>query len=309
MQISRYFPEEPPETARQTIGLVGIGLVGTALAENLIGAGFEVVGFARREASRVSLARLGGRVVSSARDVAQAAERVILSLPDSDVVDEVVLGPYGLLAADPGLRCIVDTTTGEPERTEALAHQLRERRIALLDAPISGSSEQIRRREGVILIGGERAAYESCLDLFRVLAEKHYYLGKSGAGSRAKLASNLVLGLNRLVLAEGLVFAERLGLDLPAFLAMLKTTPAYSCAMDVKGGKMLRGDFAPQSKVAQHHKDLRIILECAAKTGQELPLAALHKDILEQAMEAGEGDLDTSVVLQVLRRMRRQEPA
>jgi len=100
-----------------------------------------------------------------------------------------------------------------------------------------------------------------------------------------------------------------LGLDLPAFLEMLKTTPAYSCAMDVKGEKMLRGDFAPQSKVTQHHKDLRIILECAAKAGQELPLATLHKEILERAMETGEGDLDTSVVLQVLRRMRRQASA
>jgi 3-hydroxyisobutyrate dehydrogenase-like beta-hydroxyacid dehydrogenase len=178
-----------------------------------------------------------------------------------------------------------------------------------VDAPISGSSEQIRRRQGVVLVGGERSAYDSCLDLIRAVADRHYYLGGPGAGSRAKLASNLILGLNRLALAEGLVFAERLGLDLPAFLAMLKTTPAYSCAMDVKGEKMLRGDFAPQSKVAQHHKDLRIILECAAKAGQELPLAALHKEILEQAMTAGEGDLDTSVVLQGLRRMRRREPA
>ena len=124
-------------------------------------------------------------------------------------------------------------------------------------------------------MGGERSAYEACLDLIRAIADRHYHLGAPGAGSRAKLASNLILGLNRLVLAEGLVFAERLGLDLPGFLAMVKTTPAYSCAMDVKGEKMLRGDFTPQSKAAQHHKDLRIILESAAKAGQELPLAAL----------------------------------
>jgi 3-hydroxyisobutyrate dehydrogenase-like beta-hydroxyacid dehydrogenase len=304
MQISRHFPAEPEETARETIGLVGIGLVGTALAENLIRAGFEVVGFARREASRANLVRLGGRVVSSARDVAQAAPRVILSLPDSDVVDEVVHGPYGLLGAPSALRCIFDTTTGEPERTEGLAGRLRRRGIEFLDAPISGSSEQIRNRQGVILIGGERAAYESCLDLFRALAEKHYYLGKSGAGSRAKLASNLILGLNRLVLAEGLVFAERLGLDLEAFLAMLKTTPAYSCAMDAKGEKMLRGDFAPQSRIAQHKKDLRIMLEYAARLGQALPLATLHREILERAMARGEGDLDTSAVIRELRRMR-----
>jgi 3-hydroxyisobutyrate dehydrogenase-like beta-hydroxyacid dehydrogenase len=288
---------------KKTVGLVGIGLVGTALAENLLANDYEVIGFARREAKRKELEHLGGRAAASLREVAEAAERVILSLPDSSVVKEVVLGPHGLLEAGAGLRFIIDTTTGEPERTEGLAHRLIEQGICLLDAPISGSSEQIRRREGVVLIGGERTAYESCLDLFRVFSERHYYLGKSGAGSRAKLASNLILGLNRLVLAEGLVFAERLGLDLDAFLAMAKTTPAYSAAMDVKGQKMIRNDFAPQSRITQHHKDVRIILEYAERLGQELPLSRLHKKILEGCMASGEGDLDTSAVIRELRRM------
>ena len=296
-------------TPRKKIGLVGIGLVGTALAENLLANNFEVIGFVRREAKRIELERLGGRATTSLSEVAQAAERVILSLPDSAVVEEVVLGPDGLLESGAGLHVIIDTTTGEPERTEALARRLFDRRIQLLDAPISGSSEQIRKREGVILIGGERSAYESCLDLFRVLSARHYYLGKSGAGSRAKLASNLILGLNRLALAEGLVFAERLGLDLEAFLAMLKNTPAYSSAMDTKGRKMIEGDFTPQSRIRQHQKDLRIILEYAERLDQELPLARLHKEILERCMAGGEGDLDTSAVIREMRRMRKPEKA
>jgi len=294
---------------KDTIGLIGIGLVGTALAENLLAAGYEVVGFAPSEASRAKLQRLGGRAAAGCAQVAAEAARVILSLPDSDVVERVVLGPGGLLDEPSGLRIILDTTTGEPERTEALARRLAERDVQLLDTPISGSSQQIRQRQGVFLVGGERAAYEACLDLITCLSEKYYYLGASGAGARAKLASNLILGLNRLVLAEGLVFAERLGLDLAAFLAMLKTTPAYSCAMDVKGQKMLQGDFAPQSKVNQHHKDLRIILEYADRAGQELPLAALHARLLERLMAAGEGDLDTSAVLLALRRLRSSQGA
>ena len=289
------------------IGLVGIGLVGTALAENLLANDFIVVGFARREEKRRELDRLGGRSAESPGEVARSADRVILSLTDSNAVEEVVLGPGGLLEAG-GLRVIIDTTTGEPERTEVLARRLSRRGIHLLDAPISGSSEQIRRRQGVILVGGERTAYESCLDLFRVLSEKHYYLGGAGAGSRAKLASNLILGLNRLVLAEGLVFAERLGLNLEAFIAMARTTPAYSAAMDVKGQKMLHDDFTPQSRITQHHKDLRIILEYAGRLGQELPLAQVHKKILEECIAAGEGDLDTSAVIRELRRMGKPDP-
>jgi 3-hydroxyisobutyrate dehydrogenase-like beta-hydroxyacid dehydrogenase len=287
----------------KTVGLIGIGLVGTALAENLLANGFVVIGFARREGKRREFERLGGRAAESLGEIARAANRVILSLTDSDAVEEVVLGPGGLLEAGAGLRVIIDTTTGEPERTETLARQLSDRGIRLLDAPISGSSEQIRRRQGVILVGGERTAYESCLDLFKILSQKHYYLGSPGAGSRAKLASNLILGLNRLVLAEGLVFAERLGLDLETFLAMARTTPAYSAAMDVKGKKMLQGDFTPQSRITQHHKDLRIMLEYADRLGQELPLARVHKKILEQCVTAGEGDLDTSAVIREIRRM------
>jgi 3-hydroxyisobutyrate dehydrogenase-like beta-hydroxyacid dehydrogenase len=304
MQISRYFPEESEDAPGETIGLVGIGLVGTALAENLLAAGFDVVGYARRASSRASLERLGGRAAASLADVPRAAGRVILSLPDSDVVDEVVFGSHGLARSDTPPRLIMDTTTGEPERTEAMARTLAACGTQWVDAPISGSSQQIRQRQGVVLVGGAPAGYDACRDLLRAIAEQHYYLGPAGAGSRAKLASNLVLGLNRLVLAEGLVFAERVGLDLAAFLDMLKTTPAYSRAMDVKGAKMLRGDFAPQSKIAQHHKDLRIILEYAARAHQALPLTQLHKEILELAMDAGEGELDTSAVVQVLRRLR-----
>ena len=287
------------------VGLIGIGLVGTALAENLLAAGYEVIGFAPSPASRGKLARLGGRAVESPAHVAAKATRIILSLPDAAVVEQVILGPGGLLDSSPRPLVILDTTTGEPEKSEALARLLAAQGIQILDAPISGSSQQIRQRQGVILVGGDRAAYESCLDLIQTLAERFYHLGSPGAGSRAKLASNLILGLNRLALAEGLVFAERLGLDLAAFLAMLKMTPAYSCAVDVKGQKMLQGDFAPHSKVSQHHKDLRIILEYADRAGQELPLAALHTRLLEELMAVGEGDLDTSAVILALRRLRR----
>src|SRR5512135_2594900 len=108
----------------KTVGLVGIGLVGTALAENMLANGFVGAGFARREVKRREFERLGGRAAESLGEIARAVNRVILSLTDSDAVEEVVLGPGGLLEAGAGLRVIIDTTTGEPERTEALARQL-----------------------------------------------------------------------------------------------------------------------------------------------------------------------------------------
>ena len=152
------------------------------------------------------------------------------------------------------------------------------------------------------MVGGEPSSYEVCADLLGLLAKHVYYLGPSGCGSKAKLATNLVLGLNRLVLAEGMVFAEKLGLPLDTFLALLKVSPAYSVAVDVKGEKMLRSDFEPASRIRQHHKDVSLMLKHAQNYRQHLPLCELHQDILAKAMAAGDSDLDTSAVIKEIRR-------
>ena len=140
------------------------------------------------------------------------------------------------------------------------------------------------------------------MDIFKSLGAKVSYLGASGNGSRAKLAGNLILGLNRLALAEGLVFAAKLGLEPRAFLELLKVTPAYSAAMDVKGKKMLEGDFTPQARLRQHHKDVSIILKYAENSGQELPLSKKHMEVLEKAIAAGDGELDNSAVIREIQR-------
>ena len=129
-----------------------------------------------------------------------------------------------------------------------------------------------------------------------------FYVGPSGCGSKAKLATNLVLGLNRLVLAEGMVFAEKLGLPLDTFLRLLKVSPAYSAAVDVKGEKMLKNDFEPVSRIRQHHKDVSLMLKHANRHNQRLPLSDAHLKILERAIAAGDGELDTSAVIKEIRR-------
>jgi 3-hydroxyisobutyrate dehydrogenase-like beta-hydroxyacid dehydrogenase len=282
------------------VGLIGAGLAGSALADNLLSRGFQVVGYDVSEERRSFLARAGAGVATDPCSVASDCDRVLLSLPDSDVVREVIEGAHGILASDPLPRFVIDTTTGDPEQTVELAATLSARNVVMLDATISGSSKQVSDREAILMVGGPADAYEACRDVLDALAERHFHMGPVGSGSRAKLASNLILGLNRLVLAEGLVFAEGLGLDLESFLTVLKSSPAYSRAMDVKGEKMIRGDFTPQSRVRQHHKDLRLILQSAERMNRELPLTLVHKRILERAMDAGDADLDSCVVIRHL---------
>jgi len=284
------------------IGLIGVGLVGTAVTECLLSKQFRIIGYDLDPARLDHLNELGGETADSPAAVARQVKFVMLSLPESSVVREVIHGAGGILQADRLPRYIIDTTTGDPEETIALAEQLAGKGIHYLDATISGSSQQIRRREGVFMVGGEREAFEACKNIFQVLTEKIFYLGSSGSGAKAKLASNLILGLNRLALAEGLVFAETLGLNLHSFLEMLKQSPAYSVAMDVKGRKMLQGDFSPESRIKQHHKDVALILKYAEKNKQSLPLSAVHYDILEKAIHTGRGEMDTSAVIAEIRR-------
>jgi 3-hydroxyisobutyrate dehydrogenase-like beta-hydroxyacid dehydrogenase len=284
------------------IGLIGIGLVGSAMAERLTADRFNVIGFDIDPAKCEQLKRLGGIAVNNPAQVAEQADRVILSLPDTDAVVQVIEGPDGILKAKKMPECIIDTTTGEPDRTAELSSRLAERGIYFLDAPFSGSSQQVKGKEVVFMVGGEKGAYEKCMVIFQALGAKFFYLGASGNGSRAKLAGNLVLGLNRLALAEGLVFAAKFGLEPRSFLELLKVTPAYSAAMDVKGEKMLDGDFTPQARLRQHHKDVSIMLKYAENLEQDLPLSKVHLKILERAIAAGDGELDNSAVIREIQR-------
>ena len=284
------------------IGLIGIGLVGTAMAESLLARKFDVIGFDIDPQRCAEFEKLGGKFASSPVETARQVEHVIFSLPDTQVVQHVVEDPNGILEANPLPKYIIDTTTGDPQETLALAERLKQQSINMLDSTISGSSQQVRDRVAVFMVGGDKAAFEKCNDIFKILSDRVFYIGPSGHGSKAKLASNLILGLNRLVLAEGLVFAEKLGLDPAAFLELLRATPAYSTVMDIKGEKMLKGDFTPQARIRQHHKDVSLILKYAKLMGQELPLSKVHSDVLERAISAGDADLDNAAVIKELRR-------
>ena len=151
------------------------------------------------------------------------------------------------------------------------------------------------------MAGGRQVDFTACSDLFAACARKAYYMGENGKGAEAKLIVNLVLGLNRLVLAEGLVLGERTGVDGNALLDVLRDGAAYSRVMDDKGEKMLSGEFSPQARLAQHLKDVGLILEMGAREGAPLPLSTLHAQVLQRGVEAGFGELDNAAVIEALR--------
>jgi 3-hydroxyisobutyrate dehydrogenase-like beta-hydroxyacid dehydrogenase len=283
-----------PSTDRG-VGLIGLGLVGSALAGRFLASGLPVLGFDVRPERAEALRQLGGDPAPNVEALA-SCPRIVLSLPDSEKVREVLDALEHLLR--PG-RIVIDTTTGEPDRAAEAGRRLEALGVSYLDATISGSSEQVRSAEATVIAGGPAAAFESCRDLFRLFAREAYRVGPCGSGSRMKLVSNLILGLNRAALAEGLTLAGSWGLDLRQALAVLRESAAYSRVMDTKGDKMISADFAPQARLSQHHKDVRLILGAAARSGVSLPLSRTHDRLLDLAEAAGLGDLDNSAILRV----------
>jgi 3-hydroxyisobutyrate dehydrogenase-like beta-hydroxyacid dehydrogenase len=280
--------------AAETIGIIGLGLLGSAISERLRQAGVDLLGYDVDPSRLRELTERGGRPAASAAEVARCADRIILSLPDSNVVASVVQGVSDELRPD--LK-IIDTTTGEPARTAQLGLRLSERGVHYLDATISGSSEQVRHRDVIVLVGGERGVSDACGDLFATFARAWYHVGTWGSGARMKLVVNLVLGLNRLALAEGLAFARAYGMDLAETLRVLRDSAGYSKVMDTKGRKMIEQDFAPQAKLSQHLKDVRLILAEAQRAGVHVPVSKLHHDLLTRLEEAGLGGLDNSAII------------
>jgi 3-hydroxyisobutyrate dehydrogenase-like beta-hydroxyacid dehydrogenase len=283
------------------VGLVGLGLVGTALGQRLTSAGFAVLGFDQRADANAAWAAAGGSVVRDLAELGTRCGRMVLAVFDTAGVLQVLEGPGGLLQAGPPA-AVVDCSTGDPAALQALAQRLSTRGVDFIEAPLSGSSQQIADGQATLLLGAAPEAAQRHADLLQALSPTRVHVGGPGLGASAKLATNLVLGLNRTALAEGMAFAERLGIAPEAFLQLVLATPARSDAALVKGERMVRSDFEPQSRIRQHLKDVKLMLDAAQATGQRLPLSTVHAALLQAAVDAGDGDLDNAAIVRQLRR-------
>ena len=292
---------------RSAVGVIGLGLVGRALAQRLTSAGLATVGHDHRDDAVAAWAGAGGHVAASPTELGARCGRIVLAVYDTAGVLDVVEGPQGLLAGGaPGV--IVDCSTGDPDALQALAGRLAARGVDFIEAPLSGSSQQIERGEATMLVGADPAACARHAALLDALASQRIHVGGAGMGARAKLATNLVLGLNRAVLAEGMAFAESLGIAPDAFLALVLATPARSAAAEAKGPLMASGRFEPQSRIRQHLKDVGLMLEAARGAGQPLPLSETHARLMRDAIAAGDGDLDNAAIIRQWRRDRTPSP-
>jgi 3-hydroxyisobutyrate dehydrogenase-like beta-hydroxyacid dehydrogenase len=280
------------------VGIIGLGLMGTALAERLVGAEMAVIGF-DIDATRCDAFRdAGRRIAASASDLTGQSHAIVIAVYDGAQVD-ALLGEFANIPARPALICTTTCTPGEIERIAARAAKAG---FTFIEAPISGTSAEVRDGTAAAPVAGDTDAIEALDALLAVLCPRRTRVGKIGDASRAKLAINLILQNNRAALAEGIVFAERLGLDGRAFLAAAQHSAAYSRVMDTKGEKMLSRDFRPQSHIAQTLKDAELILYEARQQGLHLAMTEAQANLLRAAIALEGPDTDSAAVIEAIRR-------
>jgi 3-hydroxyisobutyrate dehydrogenase-like beta-hydroxyacid dehydrogenase len=278
------------------IGIVGLGLVGKAMAQRLIAHGYAVCGYDIAESACAAARGLGVDVRADAREVAACCDTILLSVMTSEDRRALLWGRQAMAEALRPNALILDTTTARPEDIAADHDRLAMQEVRLVDVCLSGSSQVIAEGRALALVGDreEGATYR---DILAAFTKAQYYFDSPGQGNRVKLIVNLVFGLNRLVLAEALGLAAKGGFDLATILDILKQGETYSVAMDTKGPKMVSGIYEPAvARLAQHAKDVGLILEYARQVGARVPVSEAHAQLIQEAVAAGAGELDNAAI-------------
>ena len=294
-----------------TVGIVGLGLLGHAVASRLLKAGHAVVGFDVLPARVQALTALGGKAAQSAAAVAQSAEAVCTLLPSLAAAETAVLGPDGIVAgARPGLT-VIQMSTISPALTEQLARDVAGKGLGFLDCPVSGTSAMVERGDGIFFVGGDRALYERWRPVLESVLPRAVLVGRVGQAMMLKLVANLLVALHSAAAAEALTLTRKAGLDLDVALDVLNASAATSAMLKVRGPMILRGEFPAQMKLDLFMKDLHLMQEAAAAVGAPLPFTDLAERLYAAAQAAGHGAEDLAVVVTALEKQgteRRKAP-
>lgn len=288
-------------SADAPIGVIGLGLMGAAFAARLIEAGQAAVGFDIDRSRCDALKAMGGEVGGSVRDVGERCPTIVIAVYDAQQVEALLDELEGDGRNAPLLIC---TTTCAPDEIIAIAAHAARAGLAFVEAPVSGTSTEARDGTATALLAGEADAIEAAQSVLAILCPKRLHVRRIGDASRTKLAINLILQINRTALAEGIVFAESLGLDATAFLDAARQSAAYSSVMDIKGAKMLARDFTPQSHIAQSVKDSELILREAKQRNLHLPMTSVQMALLRAAIALEGPDCDSAAIIAAMDRAR-----
>ncbi len=283
-----------------TVGFVGLGIMGKPMAKNLMDAGHELVVFNRTREKAEELAGDGATVAGSPREVAERSDVVITMLPDSPQVEEVLTGEDGVLEGIKEGALVVDMSTISPVVTEGLAAKVKEKGASMLDAPVSGGDVGAIEGTLSIMVGGSEGDFERARPLFEAMGKTVTHVGGNGTGQVVKAANQIVVALTIEAVSEALVLGSKGGVAPEKILDVLSGGLAGNKVMEVKREKMLTHSFDPGFRIELHHKDLGIALVAGREYGVTLPVTALVDQMLQELRMRGRGDRDHSALLTLI---------
>jgi 2-hydroxy-3-oxopropionate reductase len=284
----------------EKVGFVGLGIMGAAMARNLLEGGHELVAYNRTKAKAEALAEHGAEVAGSAGEVAEACGVVITILPGPPEVREVVAGEGGLLESAHEGALIVDMSTSSPALARELHRAAKEKGVGTLDAPVSGGDVGAIDGTLSIMVGGEVDDFERARPLFEVMGETVVHVGGAGAGQTVKACNQVVVALVIEAVSEALVLGSKAGVAPERLVEVLSGGLAASKVLHIKGEKLLSRDFAPGGKVEYHRKDLGIALAAGREHGAALPVTALVDQIFGALVTKGRGGWDHSALITLI---------
>lgn len=284
----------------QSIGFIGLGLMGQPMARNLVKAGFKVTVFNRTQSKTVSLEQAGAKVASSPAEAARDAEVIITIVSDTAAMEELVLGKGGILETIRSGAVLIDSSTISPAVSLKFACQLAGKSAHMLDAPVTGSKHGAEKGELTFMVGGDREVLDRVLPVLKVLGKKHIYCGQHGMGLAAKLAMNAILATMFEIFCEGFVLAAKSGVSPAILFEIMQSSLARSGIVDFKAPFVFKGDFAPYFPLKLMHKDLELAMEAAYAQSVPMPTTAAVKEVYGAAKTQGKGDLDYAAVITFL---------
>lgn len=283
-----------------TVAFIGLGVMGAPMAANILGAGFDVVGYNRSRPAVDTLLSLGGRGASSVEEAVADADVVATMLPDTPDVVSVMTGQGGVFDHAREGALIIDFSTIRPGAWRALAEQGIAAGHGMLDAPVSGGERGAISGGLSVMVGGAPEHFDAAAGVTGAVGKTVVHVGAAGAGQTVKAANQLVVAGNLICLAEALLFLEAHDVDVQASVRVLSAGLAGSAVLDQKASNMLAREFVPGFRVELHHKDMGIATAAAREAEVAIPLGALSAQLLGALRAGGSGHLDHSAVLLLL---------
>ena len=285
----------------RAIGMIGLGIMGSAMSSNLMQAGFKVLGYDVLPRQRQVHRKAGGTAARSCRDVARRCDLIVTSLPSSESLLDTAAE---LARSSHAGQIVIETSTLPIPVKEEARKRLASRGTILLDCTLSGTGAQARDKDLVVYASGDRKSYRRVAPVLEGFARAHYYIGAFGAGSKVKFVANLLVAIHNVAAAEAMVLAMKSGLDPAMVLKVVADGAGGSRMLQVRGPMMVKGDYSEATmKVATWQKDMTIIGDYARKIDCPTPLFSASAPFYSAAMAMGFGAEDTGVVCSVLEKM------